>query len=123
MKVKIMCVLALAILLSLVFASVALAVSQATIDAIIADVADNGRIDGTWTVAEIQATLNFIKNNPLYQQYADYAGVLQRYLASIQPPGTTPGPVIHFTGSELLLVLGAGIGLVGSGALLRRRRA
>lgn len=123
MKIKIMCVLALAILLSLVFASVALAVSQATIDAIIADANDNGRIDGTWTVAEIQATLNFIKDNPLYQQYGDLAGLLQRYLASIQPPGTTPGPVIHFTGSELLLVLGAGIGLVGSGALLRRRRA
>ena len=122
MKVKIMCVLALAIILSLVFASVAMAVSQATIDAIIKD-AQDGHIDGTWTVAEIQATLNFIKNNPLYQQYSDLAGVLQDYLASIQPPGTTPGPVIHFTGSELLLVLGAGIGLVGSGALLRRRRA
>lgn len=122
MKVKIMCVLALAILLSLVFASVALAVSQATIDAIIKD-AQDGHIDGTWTVAEIQAALNAIENNPLYQQYSDLAGVLQDYLASIQPPGTTPSPVIHFTGSELLLVLGAGIGLVGSGALLRRRRA
>jgi ABC-type dipeptide/oligopeptide/nickel transport system permease component len=122
MKVKIMCVLALTILLSLVFASVALAVSQATIDAIIKDASD-GHIDGNWTVAEIQATLNYIKNNPLYQQYSNYAGVLQDYLSSIQPPGPTPGPVIHYTGSELFLVLGAGLGLLGSGALLRRRRA
>jgi hypothetical protein len=122
MKIKIMCVLALAILLSLVFASVALAVSQATIDAIIKDASD-GHIDGNWTAAEIQATLNFIKNNPLYQQYSNFAGVLQDYLSSIQPPGTIPAPVIHFTGSELFLVLGAGIGLLGSGALLRRSRA
>jgi ABC-type dipeptide/oligopeptide/nickel transport system permease component len=122
MKVKIMCVLALTILLSLVFASVALAVSQATIDAIIKDASD-GHIDGNWTVAEIQATLNYIKNNPLYQQYSNYAGVLQDYLSSIQPPGPTAGPVIHYTGSELFLVLGAGLGLLGSGALLRRRRA
>jgi hypothetical protein len=122
MKIKIMCVLALAILLSLVFASVALAVSQATIDAIIKDASD-GHIDGNWTAAEIQATLNFTKNNPLYQQYSNFAGVLQDFLSSAQPPGSIPSSVIHFTGSELLLVLGAGIGLLGSGALLRRSRA
>ena len=63
MKVKIIGTIALALILSLMFASIALAVSQATIDAIIAD-AQDGKVDGNWTSAEIAAALDYIKNNP-----------------------------------------------------------
>ena len=105
----------------MVCASVALAVSQATIDAIIEDAKD-GTIDGDWTAAEIRAALDFIRNNALYQQYSAYEGVLEDYLASLQAPGEQEGE-LAFTGGEILMLLGAGVGLAGSGALLRRRRA
>jgi hypothetical protein len=98
----------IAVLLLLVFAVVAQAssVSQATIDAIIADAKD-GHIDGDWTVKEIRAALRYVENNPL--------------LASLQGPGEQGGS-LAFTGGEIILILGAGAGLIGSGALLRRRR-
>jgi len=48
--------------------------------------------------------------------------VLQEYLASLVAPGAQGGQ-LAFTGSEVLLILGAGAGLIGSGVLLRRRRA
>ena len=121
MKVKIIGTIALALILSLMFASIALAVSQATIDAIIAD-AQDGKVDGNWTSAEIAAALDYIKNNPLYQQYSDLEGVLNDYSASDQAPGSTAGD-LAFTGSELLLVLGAGVGLMGAGIALRRKTA
>ena len=121
MKVKVIGALALALVLSLLFVSVALAVSQSTIDAIIKD-AQDGKVDGNWTAAEVTAALDYIKNNPLYEQYSDLQGVLNDYLASDQAPGTTSGD-LAFTGSELLLVLGAGFALIGAGAVLRRRAA
>ena len=54
MKVKLLVVFMLVAVTTLVFASVALAVSQGTIDAIIEDAKD-GTIDGDWTAAEIRA--------------------------------------------------------------------
>jgi len=78
-------------------------------------------IDGDWTEAEINAALEFVRNNPTYQQYTDYEGILEDYLASLQAPGEEPGE-LAFTGGEILMLLGAGAGLAGSGALLRRRR-
>jgi len=116
MKAKLFGAITIAVLLLLVFAVVAQAgVSQATIDAIIADAAD-------WTAAEIQAALDYITNNALQAQYGEVAGVLEDYLASIQGPGTQGGE-LAYTGGEIILILGAGAGLIGSGALLRRRRA
>ena len=94
---------------------------QSTIDAIIKDAAD-GTIDGTWSKAEINAALAYIQDNPLYEQYSDRKGVLEDYLASLQAPGEQGGE-LAFTGGEVLVILGAGAGLIGSGALLRRRRA
>jgi hypothetical protein len=122
MKAKFLGAMTVAILIILVFAVVAqAAVPQSVIDAIIKD-AQDGTIDGNWTSAEIRAALAYIQNNPIYQQYSDLEGVLQEYLASLVAPGAQGGQ-LAFTGSEVLLILGAGAGLIGSGVLLRRRRA
>ena len=122
MKAKSLAAILLAAVALLVFASVAYAaVSQATIDAIIADIEDNNAIDGDWTAEEIRAALDEVRNNPTYQQYTDYEGILEDYLASLQAPGEEEGE-LAFTGGEVLMLLGAGAGLVGSGAALRRRR-
>ena len=116
-------IVAMVAVLVLALATVAYAVSQSVIDAIIDD-AQDGTIDGDWTAAEIEAALAYIRDNPLYQQYADVEGVLEDYLAGLQDPGVASDPgELAFTGAELLLLLGAGAGLAGGGALLRRRRA
>ena len=121
MKAKLMGAITLAVLLLLVFAVVAQAgVPQATIDAIIKDAKD-GHIDGAWKVAEIRAALRYVENNPLIVHYHHIKGVLEDYLASLQGPGEQGGE-LAFTGGEIILILGAGAGLIGSGALLRRRR-
>jgi hypothetical protein len=122
MKAKLMGAITLAVLLLLVFAVVAQAtVSQATIDAIIRDAKD-GQLDKRWTAEEIRAALAYVENNPLLKHYTRIKGVLEDYLASLQAPGEQSGE-LAFTGGEILLILGAGAGLIGSGALLRRRRS
>ena len=122
MKAKLVGALVLALILVLVLSTVAMAgVSQATINAIIKD-AQDGTLDGHWTAAEIRAALAYIENNPVYEQYSAIKGVLQDYLASLQAPGEQSGQ-LAFTGSNIVLVLGAGAALIGGGALLRRRRA
>ena len=122
MKTKLMGAITIAVLLLLVFAVVAqAAVPQSTINAIIKDAGD-GHIDGNWTIAEIRAALQYVANNPILQGYSNIKGVLEDYLASLQSPGAQGGQ-LAFTGGEIILILGAGAGLIGSGALLRRRRA
>ena len=121
MKAKLLGAITLAVLLLLVFAVVAqAAVPQSVIDAIIKD-ANDGHIDRNWTTAQISAALRFVENNPLHKQYSQLKGVLENYLASLQAPGEQGGQ-LAFTGGEIILILGAGAGLIGSGALLRRRR-
>ena len=106
----------------LALASVAYAVTQSVIDAIIDD-AQDGTIDGDWTAAEIEAALAYLRDNPIFQQYADIEGVLEDFLAGLQEPGVADDPgELAFTGAELLLLLGAGAGLAGGGVMLRRRR-
>jgi hypothetical protein len=122
MKAKVVTALALAILAALVVAAPAFA--GGTIDAIIQDAAD-GTIDGNWTAAQIEAALAFIKNNPTYLQYSDVEPVLEDYLASLPSPGVqgeAGAGGLKFTGGELIPLLGAGIALMGSGLVLRRRR-
>jgi hypothetical protein len=122
MRIKLLGVIAVALLLVLVFATVAMAaVPQSVIDAIIAD-AEDGTIDGNWTAAEINAALAYIQDNPDLQQYSDLEGVLEDYLASLQAPGEQGGE-LAFTGGEVFLILAAGVALIGGGALLRRSRA
>jgi len=125
MKAKLLGAITIAVLLLLVFAVVAqAAVPQSTIDAIIQDAKD-GHVDGNWTAAQIGAALQYAENNPILTQYSAIQGVLEDYLASLQAPGEEPGAQggqLAFTGGEIILILGAGAGLIGSGALLRRRR-
>jgi hypothetical protein len=125
MKAKLLGAITIAVLLLLVFAVVAqAAVPQSTIDAIIQDAKD-GHVDGNWTAAQIGAALQYAENNPILTQYSAIQGVLEDYLASLQGPGEKPGAQggqLAFTGGEIILILGAGAGLIGSGALLRRRR-
>jgi len=123
MKVKLLGAIAVALLIVLVFAVVAQAtVPQSVIDAIIKD-AQDGTLDGNWKPAQIRAALDYLKNNPGNTQYhPNLAGVLEDYLASGQGPGTQGGE-LAFTGGEVLLLLGAGVGLIGGGMILRRSRA
>lgn len=122
MRGKLVGAIAVALLLVLVFAVVAqAAVPQSTIDAIIADAKD-GTIDGDWTIAEIQAALAFLRDDPTANMYGDELGVLNDYLASLQGPGEQGGE-LAFTGGEMYLILAAGAVLIGGGALLRRSRA
>jgi hypothetical protein len=114
-------IVAVVVMLLLVFAAVAGAVSDSVIDAIIDD-AQDGTVDDGWSAAEVDAALDAIRNDPLYQQYSDLEGVLEDFLASLQAPDEAAGGELAFTGGELLLLIGAGAGLIGSGALLRRRR-
>jgi hypothetical protein len=121
MKAKLLGAITIAVLLLLVFAVVAqAAVPQSVITAIIKD-AQDGRIDGNWTTTEIRAAMRYAENNPILSAYSAIQGVLEDYLASLQAPGEQGGQ-LAFTGGEIILILGAGAGLIGSGALLRRRR-
>jgi hypothetical protein len=122
MKAKLMGAVTLVVVLLLVFAAVAQAgVSQATVNKIIKD-AEDGHISGNWTAAEISAALRYVENDPGLEEVTDIKGVLEDYLASLQAPGEQGGE-LAFTGGEIILILGAGAGLIGSGALLRRRRS
>jgi hypothetical protein len=122
MRGKLLGAIAIALLLILVFAVVAqAAVPQSVINAIIKDARD-GTIDGNWTAAQIRAALAYIQNNPTIQQYSNYEGVLEDYLASLQAPGEQSGQ-LAFTGGEVFLILAAGAALIGGGALLRRSQA
>ena len=121
MKTKFVTTVALIVVLVLAFATVAqAAVSQATIDAIIADAADNGMLDGDWTRAEVQAALDYVQANPTSEQYSDVRGVLEDYLASMQGPGVQAGE-LAYTGAPLVLLLLGGAAAAGAGAYLRRR--
>ena len=81
-----------------------------------------GRSTGNWTAEEIRAALAYVEANPIDDEYSKVKGTLEDYLASLQAPGEQGGE-LAFTGGEIILILGAGVGLIGSGALLRRRRA
>ncbi len=129
MKIKIMVSVILVLIVSLVFATVASAKSsKKTKIATITKDAQDGTIDGHYTATEIQAAINYVANDPLYQQYSDLQGTLEAYLASLQAPGVknksgNAAWELAFTGSRILFVLGAGLALIGSGFALRRRYA
>ena len=120
MKLRVVGVIVVALVIALVFVPAALAVSQSTINAIIKD-AQDGHLDGNWTKAEVQAAIAYVRNNPTLAQYSEIIGVLEAFQSGGQPGEGTGN--LSFTGSNLLLAFGAGIGLIGSGLLLRRRLA
>jgi hypothetical protein len=120
MKKSVFSVFLLAIVVSLVFASVASATSQATIDEILKDAAD-GTLDGNWSKADVEAALAYLEANPLQKQYSDVEAVLEAYLAGSAGPDVASGGDLAFTGVDILIALGSGIGLIGGGLFLRRR--
>jgi hypothetical protein len=126
MKRTIVIVAAVTVIMSLVFAGVALATSQATIDEIIAD-AGSGTLDGNWGQADVEAALAYLEGDPLARQYSDVEAVLEAYLAGGSSggggtsAGTASGGNLAFTGADILVSLVAGGGLIGGGLLLRRR--
>lgn len=120
MGLKTLAAITLAVIVGLVFAGVALAGTGTT--TIINDAKD-GKLDGHYTAAQINAALAYIENNPVFGQYTDLQGLLQDYLASLQAPGSqATGTVLAFTGGNVFVALGAGLGLIGAGLALRRLR-
>ncbi len=92
--------------------------SQATIDAILEDAAD-GALDGNWSKADVQAALDSL--SPTDVVYGDVQAVLEAYLAGSTSPDVATGGELQYTGLDILIALGSGIGLIGGGLVLRRR--
>lgn len=120
MKTKALVIVALALMVTLLLASVAQAGGGTA--GIIKDAAD-GTLDGNYTAAQINAALALIRNNPTYLQYSDVEGVLEDYLASLPSPGVGAQGGLKFTGGALELLFGAGFGLMAIGLTLRKQRA
>jgi hypothetical protein len=120
MKLRIVTIAVMVVVAVLMVASVAQAASSTT-TAIITD-AQDGHIDGTYTAAQVQAALNFLKGDPSLQQYTDVEGVLQDYLASLPAPEAQTGGLM-FTGGSTVVIFAFGLALMGGGLVLRRRHA
>jgi len=84
------------------------------------DFADNGRLDGTYTQAELNAVLT----DPVLAQYGDQS-TLDRLKQLIRSQPSAPRSSFPFTGAQIALGLVGGVALVGVGVFLRRgqRRA
>jgi hypothetical protein len=121
MKSRVFGVVILVVLLILAFGTVGQAVAGGSTDRVIKDASD-GTIDGNWTAAQIRAALDYLQNNPISMQYSDTGGVLEDYLSSLQAPGASQGQ-LAFTGGAVALPLLLGLGLIGGGLALRRRRS
>jgi hypothetical protein len=98
----------------------ALASSSGTTQAIVKDVAKDGKVDGHYTQAQLKAALK----SPLLKQYGGQ-GAVESVVAK-EAPKTTPAPAtgetnnLPFTGSDVLLFVGVGGGLLVAGLVLRR---
>ncbi|MBU2601255.1 MAG: hypothetical protein KKA32_03715 [Actinobacteria bacterium] len=105
--------LVLVFLLAFMMAGTALA---ATPQEIYDDYAADGRLDGDYTRAEIDAVFS----DPVLAQYGD-PDILDR-LKSYVNASDSDRSVFPFTGSQMLMIFGGGVVLVGLGVLLRRGR-
>lgn len=104
---------ALTLLLVVVLGGVAWA---ATPQDIYNDYAQDGKLDGNYTQAELDAVLT----DPTLAQYGD-PSVLDKLKNLVRSSGTDR-TVFPFTGAEMLAILGGGVGLVLLGVFLRRGR-
>jgi len=102
-----------ALVMLLIVVPVALA---ATPQDIYDDYRDNGKLDGTYTQAELLAYLN----DPTIHQYGD-SSILEP-LDDLIRDMTKQREVMPFTGYSLLLVAGGALLFIGVGLLLRRSR-
>ena len=105
-----------------VMPAAALASSGGTTQAIIKDVAKDGKVDGHYTTAQLQAALK----SPLLGQYGGQ-GAVESILSRMKPkktkaaaPATGPSSNLPFTGADIFLFVAVGGGLLGAGLVLRR---
>ena len=120
MKMKIVTIAVMAVVALLMVASVAQAASGTT-TAIIKD-AQDGHLDGTYTAAQVQAALTFVKSDPSLTQYTKVEGVLEDFLSSLSAPTAQTGGLM-FTGGSTIAIFGVGLALISGGLLLRKRLA
>jgi hypothetical protein len=118
LKLRIVTIAVLVIVAVLMVAAVAQAASSTT-TAIIKD-AQDGHLDGTYTMAQVRAALAFVKSDPTLDAYSKVQGVLNDFLASEPAPATQNGSLL-FTGGSTVVIFTVGLALMGSGLLLRRR--
>jgi hypothetical protein len=98
----------------------ALASSNGTTQAIVKDVAKDGKVDGHYTQAQLKAALK----SPLLKQYGGQAAV-ESVVTHVAPetaaaPATGVAHNLPFTGSDVMLFVGVGGGLLVAGLVLRR---
>ena len=103
-----------------VMPAVALASGSGTTQAIVKDVAKDGKVDGHYTQAQLQAALK----SPLLKQYGGQAAV-ESVVTNTAPttaaaPATGVAHDLPFTGSDVFLFVGVGGGLLVAGLVLRR---
>ena len=104
-----------------VMPAAALASSGGTTQAIIKDVAKDGKVDGHYTTAQLKAALK----SPLLSQYGGQ-GAVESILSRMKPKKTVAGPAtgpssnLPFTGADIFLFVAVGGGLLGAGLVLRR---
>jgi hypothetical protein len=104
-----------------VMPAMALAASGGATQAIIKDVAKDGKVNGHYTNAQLKSALK----SPLLRQYGG-EGAVESILTRTKPktvkatPATGPSNNLPFTGADVLLFVGVGGGLVAAGLVLRR---
>ncbi len=103
--------LVLAFLIAFMMSGIALA---ATPQEIYDDYAADGKLDGDYTRAEIEAVFS----DPVLAQYGD-PDVLDRLKSYVNASDRS---VFPFTGAQMLMIFGGGVVLVGLGVMLRRGR-
>ena len=105
-----------------VMPAAALASSGGTTQAIIKDVAKDGKVNGHYTTAQLKAALK----SPLLSQYGGQ-GAVESILSRMKPkktvaspPASGPSSNLPFTGADIFLFVAVGGGLLGAGLVLRR---
>jgi hypothetical protein len=111
--------------------ALALAASGGSTQAIIKDVAKDGKVDGKYTSGQLKSALK----SPLLKQYGGQ-GAVESILTKMKPakvvkavtpaktvtaaPATGPSSNLPFTGADVFLFVAVGGGLVAAGLVLRR---
>jgi hypothetical protein len=101
--------------------AMALAAGGGSTQAIIKDVAKDGKVDGHYTTGQLKLALK----SPLLKQYGGQ-GAIESILSRMKPkavtstPATGPSSNLPFTGADVFLFVAVGGGLVAAGLVLRR---
>jgi hypothetical protein len=101
--------------------AMALAAGGGSTQAIIKDVAKDGKVDGHYTTGQLKTALK----SPLLKQYGGQ-GAIESILSRMKPktvtspPATGPSSNLPFTGADIFLFVAVGGGLVAAGLVLRR---